>query len=84
MAGKMETLRVQVKPEKAEFVRKAAMDTYGYGKGAISKALNAAIDEWLEKNRSKHRKVSWKKLRGVLAHVKMNSVELQHADWNID
>ncbi len=83
MTGKMETLRAQVKPEKAELVRKVAMDRFGYTKGAISKAVNVALDEWLSSH-SKRKKPDWSKLRGALSDVKLNSVELQHRAWDRD
>ena len=85
MAAKMETLRVQISPQKAELVRKMAMDKFGYGKGAISKAVNVALDEWVMKRKqTDSKKVNWEKLRGALKHVKMTSVELQHAAWDTD
>ena len=83
MAEKMETLRVQIKPEKAELVRKMAMGKFGYMKGAISKAVNVALDEWLSKS-SKRKKPDWRKLRGILSDVKLSSVELQHRAWDRD
>ncbi len=84
MAEKMQTLRVQVKPEKAELVRKAAMDAFGYSKGSISKAVNAALDEWLMKRKKTMKAPDWGKLQGALSHVKMTSVELQHSAWDRD
>ncbi len=84
MAAKMETLRVQLKPEKADLVRKVAMDQFGYSKGSISKAVNEALDKWLGQKKLAPKKVNWSKLRGALSDVKMTSVELQHAAWNSD
>ena len=81
--AKKETLRVQMNPEKAELVRKTAMDKFGYTKGAISQAVNEALDEWLNQ-KSKRKKPDWGKLRGVLSDVKMSSVELQHRAWDRD
>ena len=82
MAEKIQTLRAQVKSEKAELVRKAAMDTFGYSKGSISKAVNVALDEWLQKRKRPTKAPNWKKIQGALSHVKMTSVELQHAAWD--
>lgn len=82
--SKMETLRAQVKPEKAQLVKKIAMEQFGYEKGAISFAINEALDEWLRRKKTATKRVDWNKLRGALSNVKMTAVELQHAAWDKD
>ena len=77
----VETLKVQLSKEKAQQVREVAMKQFGYSKGSISKASNAALDDWVQKQeRSKKQpKPNWKSVRGALREIKMGSVELQHA-----
>ena len=57
------------------------MQIYGHKKGAISAAINSAIDEWLLKlktRKTRTKKVDWSALRGALKGEKMSSVEYQH------
>ena len=72
------TLRVQLPEEKARKVREQAMKRFGYSKGAISKALNVALDEWLGKAKPAKPPITAKDLLGRLSGVKESSVELQH------
>jgi len=76
----IETLKVQLSKEKAQKVREVAMKQFGYAKGSISKAINEALDEWMQKQvRSKKQPgPDWESIRGVLKDIKMGSVELQH------
>ncbi|MEW6295626.1 MAG: hypothetical protein AB1467_05030 [Candidatus Diapherotrites archaeon] len=77
----METLKVQLDRKKAELFRMNAMKTYGYSKGAISRALNDAIDKWLERLQfkgTKKRKYKVDELVGLIKDIKMDSVEAQH------
>ena len=76
----METIRAQVTEEKAKQYRKVAMQIFGYSKGSISKAVEKAMDELVKKFEVKQReeKPDWSKLKGILKHVNMTSVELQH------
>ena len=75
-----EVMRVILAPEKARKVRQFAMARYGFRKGAISKAVNAALDIWMEKPEKVKRKPApdWRSLEGALSDIKMTSVELQH------
>lgn len=84
MAKKMEMLRVQLATEKAAQVRQMAMHRFGYVKGAISKAVNEALDSWMAKRKKLPASPDWNKMEGVLSHVKKSSVELQHAMWDRD
>ena len=79
----METIKVQIDEKKAKDVRAMAMQIYGHKKGAISAAINTAIEQWLAKfsksARQKRYKPNWGSLKGALKEVKTGSVELQHA-----
>ncbi len=74
----METLRVQLPPEKAQKVRAEAMKRYGYSKGSISKAVNVALDAWLHARKPKQARIKAKDLMGIVKGVKGTSVEIQH------
>lgn len=80
MVEKMETLKLQVKKEKAQRVRETAMREFGHSKGAIRKALNEAVDDWMEKKVffSRAREPDWDAVTGALKEIKLSSVELQH------
>ncbi len=77
----IETIRAQMPKEKATQFRMKAMETFGYNKGAISKAINAAIEHWIQHPAKieKKEKPNWDVLTGVLKDINMPSVELQHA-----
>ncbi len=88
MVEKMETLKVQLQKEKAQRVREIAMRRFGFSKGAITKGMQEALDDWMKKNQEKANPVvpDWSDIRGALKDIKMTSVELQHKafllrDW---
>ena len=85
MAEKMETLKVQLRKEKAQRVRETAMKRFGYSKGSISKALGEAVGDWMKKNQvlSGSKVPDWSDVRGALKDIKMTSVELQHAAFSL-
>ncbi len=77
----METIKVQIDEKKAQEVRRVAMELYGHKKGSISNAINAALDEWLIrlKTRKKQKNApSWNRFIGSLKGEKMSAVEMQH------
>jgi hypothetical protein len=45
----MKTVRGQIPEELEKRFRRLAMEKFGYSKGAISKALEEAIKEWIKK-----------------------------------
>lgn len=47
----MKTIRGQVTEEIEKEFRKLAMEKFGYSKGALSKALEEAVREWIKKNK---------------------------------
>jgi hypothetical protein len=75
----MSGLRVQIRKELEERFREAAMKRFGYMKGALSKAAEEAIEDWLNSIEDlKFEEDPVKAIKGLLSEVKMNSVELQH------
>ena len=78
----MATIKVQMDEKRAVEVRRVAMQVYGHKKGAISTAVNNAIDQWLlalKTTPKKNKKpVDWNKLIGIIKDEKMSSVEYQH------
>jgi len=76
-------LRVYLDEELERRFRKASMETYGYGRGSISKAAEEAIRRWLRENEKLLREMAIpenpvKAIRGMLRHVEKSGVELQH------
>ena len=75
------SLRVQINPKVEEKFREAAMKRFGYGKGALSKAAEEAILKWLsttEKEPANFEGDPVKAIEGLLKHVNVDSVTLQH------
>ncbi len=71
-----ETIKVEVDDALAKKFRKKAMETYGYKKGAMKKALEETIKRF-----SSPGEADWAALMGVLKSSKRTSVELQHEIW---
>lgn len=71
--GIMETLRVQLEKEKAKKVREQAMKIYGHSKGSISKAINRALDDWIEKTDAKRKKLTVDSIFGIACGAKITS-----------
>ena len=69
----MQVLKTQLKDERAELFRKKAMEKFGHSKGAISSALNEAIDQWLKTKTS----IDVREFRGIFRNAKDTSLELQ-------
>lgn len=76
MAG----LRIQLPEELEKLFREMAMKRFGYGKGSISQAAQEAIRKWLgaELERDEFEGDPVKAIEGLLADIKVDSVELQH------
>ncbi len=72
-----ETVKVEVDEALAKRFRKRAMETYGYKKGAVKKALEEAMRRF-----STPGSADWASLRGVLKTRKASSVDLQHRAWS--
>jgi len=74
-------LRLQVKEELERKFREAAMKRFGYGKGALSRAAEEALQKWLasasvEEEVFKADPVE--AIDGLLADIKLDSMKLQH------
>lgn len=77
----MTGLRFQVKEELERKFREAAMKRYGYGKGALSRAAEEALQKWLASISTEEevfRGDPVKAIDGLLADINLDSVELQH------
>jgi len=75
------SLRVQVNTKLEQKFREAAMRRFGYGKGALSKAAEEAILNWiasLENETITFEGDPVKAIEGLLKDVKADSVTLQH------
>jgi len=64
--------------------REAAMKRFEYRKGALGKAAEHALSEWTGSVEDKERRRQEigdpvKAIRGILKHVNMSSVDLQHS-----
>jgi hypothetical protein len=74
-------LRFQVKEELERKFREAAMKRFGYGKGALSRAAEEALQKWLISTSMEEevfRGDPVKAIDGLLADVNLDSVEMQH------
>lgn len=76
-------IKVYVRDDVEERFRRLAMMVYGYGRGSISKAAEEAFLWWVLRHEAKLKEVSVPEdpvgaIRGQLAGVPKNGVELQH------
>jgi hypothetical protein len=72
-----ETIKVEVDGALARRFRKKAMETYGYKKGAMKKALEVSMQRFASAG-----VVDWDSLTGVIKGNGITSVELQHKAWS--
>ena len=74
------SLRVQIDPRLERKFREAAMKRFGYGKGALSKAAEEAIMNWIsyQKETPVFEGDPVKAIEGLLKDVDVDSVTLQH------
>ncbi len=79
----MKGIKVYIDPDiEAEF-RKTAMKVFGYGKGSLSKAAEAAFRKWIQEYSTNLENLNIpedpiKEIRGQLEEITLTSVELQH------
>jgi len=75
-------LKVEFPKDFENKFRELAMKKFGYAKGAIKKASEEAMKEWikLEENNIPKLENSIESIRGMIKHLngKISSVELQH------
>jgi len=79
----MRDLKIYLPEDLKKKFKKRSMETYGYGRGSISKAAEEAIRRWTSERETLAREFPTpedpvRALRGMLRHVKKTSVELQH------
>ena|SRR3989344_1943503 len=84
----MGEMKVILSDETERKFREAAMHEFGFQKGSISMAANYALSAWASKHedldklraiaREKIKGGSISSLRGILKHVKTDSVSLKH------
>ena len=79
----MKTIRIYLPEELEKKFRKISMETYGYSRGALSKAAVEALRSWIRRQEVVSAQVEIprepvKAVRGLLRHVAEGSVELQH------
>ncbi|MHA2091448.1 MAG: hypothetical protein ACW98K_11365 [Candidatus Kariarchaeaceae archaeon] len=74
------TIRINLDETKERIFRAKAMEKYGFKKGAISLALEEAIDIWINLEHELIPKINnpTDQLSGLLKGVTETSVELQH------
>lgn len=79
----MKDLKVYIPEELEKEFKKRSMEAYGYGRGSISKAAAEAIQRWTSEREAILSEFPPPddpvgSLRGMLRHVKISSVQLQH------
>jgi hypothetical protein len=79
----MGSIKVIIDEEIEREFRRVAMKSYGYGKGALSKAAEAAFAEWsLQEDVDVTARPGLEDpvaaIEDILKHVRTSSVELQH------
>jgi len=74
-------LRLQLRKETEARFREAAMKRFGFGRGALSKAAEQAIEAWLSTAAvgPKFEGDPVKAIQGILRELDAGSVELQHS-----
>ena len=75
------SLRVQIDEKLERKFRETAMKKFGYGKGALSRAAEEAILDWVsssEKETVRFEGDPVKAIDGLLKDVNIDSVQLQH------
>lgn len=82
----MGSIKIQVSDETERKFRELAMRRYGFRKGSLSEAAEAAVSEWVRRQGSDEmREIARREIKdpvaaieGMLSHVKKSSVELWH------
>ena len=78
----MGAIKVVIEDDVERRFRRVAMSRYGYGKGALSEAAEAALSEWSSNEDTEVEVPDFgdpvTAIEGLLRHVGASSVELQH------
>lgn len=75
------TLRIRIDEKLEREFRRLAMERFGYGRGALSRAAEEAILDWVSKMRGVSITFEGdpvEAIDGLLSDIDMDSVELQH------
>ncbi len=74
-------LRLKLRSDLEKRFRETAMKRFGFGKGALTRAAEQAFERWLStaKDNFRFEGDPVKAIDGILADLKLNSVELQHS-----
>ncbi len=74
-------LRLQLRSDLERRLREAAMRRFGFGRGALTRAAEQAIEKWLSSGKGSVRFEGdpVKAIDGILADLRLTSVELQHS-----
>jgi hypothetical protein len=72
-----DTIKAEVDEALAKRFRKKAMESYGYRKGSMKKALEEAMRKFAVPGEA-----DWGALNGKLRATEADSVELQHRIWS--
>ena len=76
-------LRAEIDAKLERRFRELAMRRFGYGKGALSRALEEAIIRWIsivEEERLSFEGDPVEAIDGLLSYIEVDSVELQHEE----
>ncbi len=78
-------IKVNLNEKKERKFRERAMRKFGFRKGALSKAINEAIDAWLiqEENVITKLENPTSAIYGLLKDLKTTSTELQHSGMSL-
>ncbi|MHA1840316.1 MAG: hypothetical protein ACTSYO_10265 [Candidatus Ranarchaeia archaeon] len=79
----MSSLKVYIDDKIAKAFRKTAMQIFGYGKGSLSKAAEAAFKEWIREHSTKTQDLEIPEhpidaIANQLKDIPQSSVTLQH------
>ena len=80
------SLRVKISTKLEQKFREAAMQRFGYGKGALGKAAEEAIQNWIlaiENETVNFEGDPVKAIEGLLRDLDVDSVALQHETRNL-
>jgi len=77
MAG----IRLQLKDELERRFREAAMRRFGFGRGALSRAAEQAVEAWLSTTTEtvQFEGDPVQAIKGILSGLSLDAVELQHS-----
>ena len=77
----MPGLRLQLRSDVERRFREAAMRRFGFGRVALTRAAEQAIEKWISSSKENVRFEGdpVKAIDGILADMRLSSIELQHS-----